>query len=181
MNRSLLDFFLLCGQLKEEKRRGWVKRGVRGPESVSDHMYRMAMICLTVTDENLDRNKLVKLALVHDLGEALIGDITPQDGVSAEEKFRLEDEAFRKIRNDYLASLPIGHEIYMLWKEYETGCTEEAKFVKQVDKLEMLIQAYEYEKDQQLDLSEFFSSSSTLIQHHNLSNQLEELLSRRKR
>ncbi|EME27030.1 putative hydrolase of HD superfamily isoform 2 [Galdieria sulphuraria] len=143
---NLLEFLLLCGKLKETKRKGWVDHHIRYPESVSDHMYRMALFCFCSCPNHLNRDKLVKLALVHDLGESLVGDITPHDGISPEEKNRKEAEAFRKIRDEYLSSCTVGQELYDLWNEYENNLSEEAKFVKQVDKLEMLIQAFEYER-----------------------------------
>lgn len=53
-------------------------------------MYRMAMLSLCSTDENLDIGKCVQLSIVHDLAEAQVGDITPWEGISKEEKKRLE-------------------------------------------------------------------------------------------
>lgn len=55
-------------------------------------MYRMAVLAMTLDDDQLDRMKCVRMALVHDLGEAFAGDITPHCGISLEKKFTLEDE-----------------------------------------------------------------------------------------
>ncbi len=61
------------------------------PESVADHMYRMSMLSFMVTDASINKDKLMKICLVHDLAESIVGDITPHCGVSKEEKKRLEE------------------------------------------------------------------------------------------
>jgi putative hydrolase of HD superfamily len=92
------------------------------------------------------------MALIHDLAEAKVGDITPLDGVPLEDKYARENAAWSRI-SESLGST----ELQDLWKEMEEGKTNEAKFVFQLDKLEMLIQAEEYENLQPgLDLSQFF-------------------------
>ena len=63
--------------------------GVPQPESVAGHMYRMAVLGLLAGDA-LDKNRCVKMCLVHDLAESIVGDITPHDNVSKEEKHRRE-------------------------------------------------------------------------------------------
>ncbi|GJQ15508.1 hypothetical protein GpartN1_g7299.t1 [Galdieria partita] len=178
-SNNLLEFLLLCGKLKETKRKGWVDHGILCPESISDHMYRMAMFCFCLCPNHLNRDKLVKLALVHDVGESLVGDITPHDGISPEEKNKLEAEAFRRIRDEYLSSCVVGRELYDLWSEYENNLSAEAEFVKEVDKLEMLIQAFEYERDQHVDLSDFFKSSSNCIHDRKLLEVLNLLQTKR--
>ena len=81
----------LIEQLKLQKRTGWVREGVQGPESIADHMYRMAMLSLlSEEDDQLDIAKCVQMAVVHDLAEAVVGDITPLDGVSKADKEILE-------------------------------------------------------------------------------------------
>lgn len=62
---------------------GWVRKDIDKPESIADHMYRMALMGLIATSTSLDTSKLVKMAIVHDIAEAIVGDITPHDGVSA--------------------------------------------------------------------------------------------------
>ncbi|KAJ6993999.1 5'-deoxynucleotidase hdd1-like [Populus alba x Populus x berolinensis] len=91
---STIDFLSLCHRLKTTKRAGWVKRGIKGPESISDHMYRMGLMALIAPDiPGIDRDKCVKMAIVHDIAEAIVGDITPSDGVPKAEKSRKEREA----------------------------------------------------------------------------------------
>lgn len=135
------------------KRAGWVLSGIPAPESVSDHMYRMAVAAFALPPAVSAH--AMKLALVHDLAEALVGDITPHDGVSGEEKERRERAAMATIRDEVLgggaqgsdpAGQAVGAQLVALWEEYEAGETPAAALVKDVDKYEMVVQAYEYEK-----------------------------------
>jgi len=135
----------LIGNLKQVKRTGWVRRDVPSPESVADHMYRMAMMAFCIPhDSGLDRDKCIKIALVHDMAETMVGDLTPWCNVEKAEKSRREEEATQHISS--LVDTEAGKEIYELWLEYEHQKSPEAKFVKDCDKLDMLYQAYEYEE-----------------------------------
>lgn len=60
------------------------------PESIADHMYRMSLMCFISGRTGLDVNHIIKLSLMHDIAESLVGDITPHDGVSDTEKLKLE-------------------------------------------------------------------------------------------
>ncbi|XP_030523652.1 5'-deoxynucleotidase HDDC2 isoform X2 [Rhodamnia argentea] len=142
---SAIDFLTLCHRLKTTKRAGWVRRDVKDPESVADHMYRMGLMALIASDiPGVDRNKCIKMAIVHDIAEAIVGDITPSDGISKVEKSRREREAL-----DHMCRLLGGEsqakEINELWMEYEANLSPEAKVVKDFDKVEMILQALEYE------------------------------------
>ena len=89
--RSKIELMHLIERLKLQKRSGWVREGIKDPESIADHMYRMAMLSLlSEEDDQLDIAKCVQLAVVHDLAEASVGDITPFDGISKAEKEKLE-------------------------------------------------------------------------------------------
>jgi putative hydrolases of HD superfamily len=139
---SLLRFFHLAGRLKETARAGWRLRGIDRPESVADHSFRLALLALVLaprSDPPLDAGRCVAMALVHDLAESIVGDITPYDGVTAEEKRRREEEAMRR-----LDSLAGGAGLLELWAEYDAAETAEARFVKELDKLETAMQAAEY-------------------------------------
>ena len=87
-----LEAMHLVGQLKRQMRTGWVRQGVQDRvESVADHMYRMAVLALfSEEDAELDVARCVQLAVVHDLAEAEVGDITPFDGISREQKQAME-------------------------------------------------------------------------------------------
>ncbi|KAL2059533.1 hypothetical protein ABVK25_000826 [Lepraria finkii] len=103
-----------------------------------------------------------KMALVHDMAEALVGDITPIDGVTKDEKSRREAETMEYLSRELLGVWGGGEQglrIREVWEEYEEGKTRESVFVHDVDKIELLVQMVEYERRGQeggkLDLGEF--------------------------
>lgn len=158
------------------------------PESVADHMYRMSIITL-LASKDLDRDKCVRLAIVHDLAESIVGDITPSDGITDDEKHKREARAMSEIKA-MLGDTPIGKELVALWKEYEgansPNATAEAKFVKDVDKFEMILQADEYEIDSKengesppKDLSCFFESTKGKFRHPQIIDWVNTLVSQR--
>ncbi|XP_021989566.1 5'-deoxynucleotidase HDDC2 isoform X1 [Helianthus annuus] len=178
---SAIDFLTLCHSLKSTKRAGWVKRDVAGPESIADHMYRMGLMALIANDApGVNRDKCIKMAIVHDIAEAIVGDITPSDGVPKAEKSRREKEAI-----DHMCKLlgggPRAEEIHELWMEYEENSTTEAKVVKDFDKIEMILQALEYENEQNKDLEEFFESTAGKFQTDLGKSWAAEIASRRKK
>ncbi|GFH30977.1 HD domain-containing protein [Haematococcus lacustris] len=143
------------------KRTGWVIRGVSAPESIADHMYRMGMMSLVASGSELDQARCVKMSIVHDVAEAIVGDITPHCKVSPEEKKRLEADAVAQIQSMLGLDTRAAQEVSELWREYEAAASPEAQFVKDMDKIEMILQAYEYEGLQQgLNLQEFYDGTA---------------------
>ncbi|XP_054618416.1 HD domain-containing protein 2 [Dunckerocampus dactyliophorus] len=162
---KMLQFLKLIGQLKRVPRTGWVYNKVKDPESVSDHMYRMALMALTITDPTVDKDRCLKMALVHDMAECIVGDITPLDNVGKAEKHRREEAAMRQLMN--LTPGSVGQEMYGLWEEYENQSSPEARLVKDFDRLEMILQAHEYEELEGTPgrLQEFFDSTEGRFRH----------------
>ncbi|NXS93958.1 HDDC2 protein, partial [Jacana jacana] len=146
-------------------RTGWVYRNVSKPESVSDHMYRMAMMALVTEDKSLNKDRCIRLALVHDMAECIVGDIAPADNISKEEKHRREEAAMQQLSQ--LLSEDLRKEVYELWEEYESQSTAEAKFVKELDQCEMILQAFEYEELEKApgSLQEFYHSTAGKFVH----------------
>ncbi len=130
--------------LKEVVRAGWVRAGVQNPESVAAHSWGMAMLATQMCPEELDLKRVLQLCILHDVAEVKVGDITPHDNVSAEEKHRLESEAIDSM----------GIDAKDIFDEYEAQITPESQFVRHLDKLDMALQAEIYEA-QNLDLNEF--------------------------
>ncbi|EOY02202.1 PREDICTED: HD domain-containing protein C4G3.17 isoform X2 [Theobroma cacao] len=142
---SAIDFLTLCHRLKTTKRKGWINHGIKGPESIADHMYRMALMALIAGDlPDVNRERCIKIAIVHDIAEAIVGDITPSDGVPKEEKSRREQAALTDMCK-ILGGGMRAEEIQELWAEYESNASLEANLVKDFDKVEMILQALEYE------------------------------------
>jgi len=89
--QNVLCFARICGALKNIKRTGWVNNEIDLPESVADHMYRMTMLAFMIQDPTINKDHLIKICLVHDLAEAIVGDITPFDvNINAAQKQELE-------------------------------------------------------------------------------------------
>ncbi|KAL8241925.1 hypothetical protein R6Q59_012227 [Mikania micrantha] len=106
-----------------------------GPESIADHMYRMALMALIAGDlPGINKERCIKIAIVHDIVEAIVGDITPSDGVPKVEKTRLEQAALQEMCN-VLGGGMRAEEIQELWREYEDNTSLEANLVKDFDKL----------------------------------------------
>jgi putative hydrolase of HD superfamily len=140
---ALLAVLSDVGRLKTLRRAGWVRAGVPEPESVADHSYRVAVLALLIGPRlGLNVDRLVRLALLHDLAEARVGDLTPLNAGSPGEKAARESEAFA----DIVGGLSEGPALYDLWREYEGGATPEARIAKQLDKLELALQTLEYEQ-----------------------------------
>lgn len=175
---NYLAFLELCGKLKTTKRTGWVRSGVQSPESIADHMHRVALFGFLIPKTaGIDKDRLIQMGLVHDLAEAVAGDITPHCGISREEKEKLERDGLARM----CSFLPeeTGDEISRLWEEYEAGETEEAKICHEIDKLEMVLQAHEYEKSQKIKLADFFTSTEGKIKNSFLKDIDAEIRKRR--
>ena len=141
--------------LKELKRRGWLLRGIKDCESVADHSYSAAALCLIFCPPNLNREKVLSIAIIHDLAEPIIGDITPYDNVPAEAKLEKERKAMRSVTGD--------KGLLKLFDEYIDQSSPEARFVLLMDKLDMCLQAKRYCSQGRLsrkELEEFFIKPS---------------------
>lgn len=147
----MFKFYRQIRKLKDVKRAGFVERGVRGPESVADHSLMTALLCMVIpTEASVDREKAIRMAIVHDLVEAESGDIIskeywPEGGtMSREDQLRIERKAMKKI--SALLEPEIAAEVAGLWEEFEQGKTPEAIFAKDMDHMERTLQAYDYHK-----------------------------------
>lgn len=164
-SESPLPYFHLLERLKTTKREGWRRFGIERGESIADHMYRMSLMSMLAPPSlapRLDLNRCIKMCLIHDMAESLVGDITPVDGVPKPEKARRETTTMEYITSGLLGNVygggnTVGAEMRAIWQEYEDSQTLESKYVHDIDKLELICQMVEYEKrtDGKLDLGEF--------------------------
>ncbi|KAF5985981.1 hydrolase-HD superfamily protein [Fusarium bulbicola] len=160
---SPLPFFHMLERLKTTKREGWRRFGISRGESIADHMYRMSLISMFAPPSlapKLDLPKCMKMCLIHDMAELLVGDITPVDGVPKPEKSRREAETMDFLTKNLLRNVAggtTGEDIRAIWQEYEDSETLDSHFVHDVDKMELLLQMVEYEKrgEGKVDLGEF--------------------------
>lgn len=142
---SALELLLAANQLKRVPRAGWVMRGVADAESVSDHTFGVAFVSLILAhmvEQSLDTAKVLTIALLHDLPEAVLGDIpNPASRYLPPHAKRGAEE---QVLHALLQGAPQGEQWSTWWREYEDGTTLEARLVHDADRIDMLIQAYVY-------------------------------------
>ena len=186
---NLLKFFRESGKLKTIPRGGWVLRGIKNPESVAEHTFRVALMAWVLGKQKhgLNVEKIIKMALIHDLCEVYAGDITPYDSILpkdgknkkemlkhwprfsetqkkkiAEKKFKKEKEGLEKMVKELPNSL--GHEMKSLWLDSEKGLSREGRFFKQIDKAENLLQSLEYwQLDKSLPQKSWWTQANELF------------------
>jgi len=168
---NALNFFIEIGKLKRMPRRGWIINDIKNPESIAEHTFRASLMVWILGDKKggLKIERLLKMALIHDLCEVYAGDTTPYDSVlpknlkerkefmktwprfSSVQKLKLSRKKHKKEEKSLdrlLKNLPVNlkKEIKSLWMDYEKGLTPEGRFFKQADRLENFLQATEYWK-----------------------------------
>lgn len=133
--RELIDFLGVIEKLKCNTRHSWTSSGRR--ESVAEHSWRLAVMAMLCRDEypDVDIDRVIKMCLIHDLGEALTGDIPAFDKTDANEA----DEALAV--NRICAMLPEAYrtEFTSLFAEMAERATHEAKLFKSLDNMEAII------------------------------------------
>ncbi len=194
--KNFIPFLIQAGKLKKINRKGWLLRQIERPESVADHSFRTALMAAFICgDRDLDTSKLIKMALIHDLAEVEVGDITPYDKVLNDQpsgdarKRALEDWPGNDYRNEkskrekkavlkIVKELPevTAKEVVSLWEEMEDGKGPEAEFLRQIDKMEMLLQALEYKKEGlDFPLEPFWRDVSESVKDEGLKEILQNL------
>lgn len=173
---EFFKFYETIYKLKKLVRKGWEIRGITNPESVAEHTFGVTLLSLVFAKTmNLDVVKCLIIALIHDIGEAIIGDITPRDKISSNTKYKLENDAVSTIvsyidDSDYLKKM---------WEDYEFELSDEGRLVKEIDKLEMAFQAYSYEKEQGKNLNEFYDYVMERINSKEINLVFSKLLKKR--
>jgi putative hydrolases of HD superfamily len=158
---DVIDLLLETMALKALPRSGWERKGVINPESVAGHSWGVSWLVLLLLPDDLNRERALAYAVLHDIPEVRTGDITPSDGVPAHEKARREQSAF-----EHLASLtPKAVYLHEVWQDYEKRVDAEADFVHQLDKLEMAIQATVYAEAGYAGMPEFIDSATKGVYH----------------
>ena len=174
----ILDFFNTVAHLKEVPRQGWIEKlSIVNPESVADHSYSVAIMCMIMSDVNgYDSEKMIKMALLHDLAESKIGDYTPNQ-ISKSKKMQLEDDAFSEILDHLPPTIQSAYQ--RIWQEYKENATEESRLLHQIDKLEMALQAKIYQNDRtvtQYDIETFLKTAKDEITDPKLVKILDDIL-----
>jgi putative hydrolases of HD superfamily len=172
--QALFGFVQFAAKLKSVPRSGWLDRGLDSlrVESVADHSFGVALLAWVCALQRaaagaaIDPERVLKLAIIHDLAEAETGDSTPYDPAAmpgehdraARRAFletrhsrdpdrgaakRAEEDAVMRALLDALPG-PTQSELGVLWDELHQGVSSEARFVKQVDRLETFLQSRFY-------------------------------------
>lgn len=135
---GILEFLRAAERLKTVTRSGWTSAGER--ESVAEHTWRLCLMAMLLYDRRpgLDLARLLKVCLIHDLGEAISGDVPAPAQSDTVPKSNRERADLVQLT----ASLPAGlqQEIVQLWDEYENGTSSEGRLAKGLDKLETILQ-----------------------------------------
>ena len=186
---GIVQAYFEFNQLKQLYRQGWLRRGLERErcESVAEHSLGVAILALWLVEAyrpGLDAGKVLRMALLHDFGEIYAGDIIPDDDDSIPDdddsipdegstsnKSALERDSVLKV----FGRLPDGQDYIHLWEEFEAGETAEARFVHQIDRLEMGFQASVYQAQGLGRMDEFLESARLALTDPELIAILDEL------
>lgn len=150
--RHVMDFVQAAERLKDIFRTGWKLSGVDRPESVADHSYCVAMLAMILGDAlNLDTEKMMRMALLHDLIESKLGDI------HYESKTYLGESALKEAEEKAAHDL-LPEDYLVVWEEFYKIQSKEAQVVSACDKLELYFQALRYEKAGYRGLGHFWEN-----------------------
>lgn len=168
-NSKIIGFLNKAGAMKSVLR---FRESERMPkDTAAGHSWRTALMSFLLADEcGIDMNKVLKMALVHDIVEAEIGN-TDYSAVAAG---RISKEQQKEMENNAIAKLTEtlpgkqGKDILDLWVEFDKGGTKEAKYVKSVNKLETLLYLLEAGR-------ECYSNPELISEYIKNANQVKEL------
>jgi putative hydrolase of HD superfamily len=165
---DLHQLFLYGLKLKSIKRAGWVSKvGISDPESVADHSYSVCLVGMILSDLlDLETEKILKMAILHDLAESIIGDYLPNE-IGRKRKRELERNAMELILQSIPRSIRLKYK--KIWQEYVQNRSQAANFVHMIDKLELALQAKQYERSYpKALLSQFLNTSRKSIKSNNI-------------
>ncbi|OGH16841.1 MAG: hypothetical protein A3C22_01035 [Candidatus Levybacteria bacterium RIFCSPHIGHO2_02_FULL_37_10] len=180
-----LDFLKTVGKSKRLLRSGFVREQVVNPESVAEHSFRTGVIAMVFSDKvgnNLNKDKLIKMALIHDIGEIITGDVVVQRGEIIDLALRDSKEEQERIGIKEIFDQIQEGEIYAeIFEEMIARKSPEAKIFWQFDKLELALTALEYEEEQNKQLDEFFLDANTHMKEPLLKVILSQIIKSRKK
>ncbi len=155
LNQHLLDTLLELQALDRVPRSGYCLRGVTQPESVAEHSFHLVFLAWTLAAEepDLDRTRVMELALLHDVAEVRFGDLPRSAAHYLPEGAKASAEM--SAAEEILA--PLGPRAAELFAEYSQRQTPEARFVAACDKLQLFLKATVYERWGAGGLAEFWN------------------------
>lgn len=150
---NVIKFYNLAATLKDKIRSGWKLWHVSKErlESVAEHIYGTCILAIAIESEfevNIDLNKVLKMLVLHELEEIIIGDITTYDNISKEEKIKMGKLAVSQVLDNLIKK----DEYENLLDEFNNHKTNESKFAYECDKLEASLQAKLYDNGNYVDI-----------------------------
>jgi len=139
---DILKLLHTAENLKAEMRHSWISNGRQ--ESVAEHTWRMSLMAILLAprmQDTLDMTRVLTMAIIHDLPEALVGDMPnfcDLPSAVMDQKFQSEKSAMKDLT--HLAGEDLSQSLMDAWLEYEHGDSPEAQFVRALDKLEVFLQ-----------------------------------------
>ena len=151
--QNVINYYVICNRLKNVIRTGWKDWHVQREriESVAEHIFGVQMLAIAMKSEyqyDINLMKVLYMLAIHELGEAVIGDLT-QFQIAKEDKEKIEHEAVHRI----LGNLLDGKQIEELFLEFDSHNTKESMFAYQCDKLECDLQSKLYDEEGCVDLN----------------------------
>lgn len=151
---NVLNFYLLTSTLKDKVRSGWKIWNIERErvESVAEHIYGTCMLAIAIDSEykmNIDLQKTILMIALHEVEEIQIGDLTPFDNITQEEKRKIGKKAVEYVFDGLIKK----QEYIDLIEEFEIMETRESVFAKMCDKLEADIQSKLYCEEGVLDIN----------------------------
>lgn len=151
---NLLKFYLLATELKDKIRSGWKVWNIdrKRVESIAEHIYGTCILAIGIDSEfdlNIDIYKVVMMLVLHEIEEVKIGDLTPFDNVTKEEKRKIGKKAVEEV----FSTLSKKNSYIELIEEFEERKTRESVFAKMCDKLEADIQCKLYCEENSIDMN----------------------------
>lgn len=171
---SILAFMRKTENLKNTLRSSHTSNGRH--ESSAEHSWRLCLLVLTMGRffEGIDADKLLRMAVVHDLGEAVSGDIPATRQQGAPDKSEQE----RRGMCELCADLPpeLQADLLALWDEYEAGSTPEARIIKGLDKLETIAQHNQGRNPPEFDYAFNLAYGQDYMDAHPLLRRMRDIL-----
>ncbi len=178
---KIIDLLITSARLKHLPRTGWLMRGVEVPESIAAHSHGtalMTLVLLDLVDEPLDRARSLAMAVLHDLPEAITGDIPSPATRHLPEGAKVGAET--AILDELVLDAPVAEGWGDLWREYIAAETPEALLVRDADKLDMFLQALIYLRSGHRDVAGFWYRVDAYPWTYAESRELLEAMSRRR-
>ncbi|WCP68992.1 HD domain-containing protein [Vibrio tubiashii] len=172
--QSIIHFLQQAEKLKSTLRTAWTESGRQ--ESTAEHTWRLSLLAMLLTDEypQLDSLKILKLCIIHDLAEAVSGDIPAPLQHRVSNKSELEKQDLLIL----IAPLKAAQreELLTLWTEYDQMSTDEARLVKALDKIETMLQHNQGQNPSDFDYAFNLTYGQKHTGYDDLTTQLRQLV-----